>query len=157
MKFHLPTQVKLKWRPSLLHKACTSPPQSDLSSWNKHHFELHKYILFIAFINNVQQPWLTVWSGHPTKLHAQLPRSWVVKLGPSGGRGNNRLSRPMEDYYFCLERSSSGIFSVVSPGVAKVLARALRAFQDKAIISCVTILGIPKVNECATMLATFFF
>lgn len=63
----------------------------------------------------------------------------------------------MQDYYFCLERSSSGMFSVLSPEVAKVLGKALRAFQDKAIISCVTILGVPKVNECTTMLATFFF
>jgi len=63
----------------------------------------------------------------------------------------------MQGYYFCVERSSSGIFSVLSPKVAKVLARALRASQDKAIISCVTILGVPKANERATVLDTFFF
>lgn len=63
----------------------------------------------------------------------------------------------MQDKYFCLKRSSSGIFSVLSPEVAKVLRRALRPYQDEAIISCVTILGVPKVNECATFAGYFFF
>lgn len=71
-------------------------------------------------------------------------------------RKKNRLSRPMH-YCFCQKRSSSSIFSVLSPEVAKLLERPVRGFQDEAITSYLTILGISKVNECSTMFVIFFF
>lgn len=151
MKFHLATQVKLKLRPSALHKAWTSPPWSELSSQKKTHVQIPslEWVKWnFAFMNTMQQlrihslTWAYYQIAYPTsRMMSSQP--WLFQR-----KENNRLSGPMQVYCFCQERSFSSVFSVLSPEAAKVWERPLRACQNKAITFYLTILGVSKVNEC---------